>query len=221
VTGALPSDRFITNDAAHHPADTHSCQPRSGDAANHSCYDVAQVRDARCDRGEPCGWRAGSRSPGVFLFPDIIPEVRASGHEDGHAIQVQPYLPTVPPTFDEPATDDTDPTRSFPPAIWDATGHQEPLTPEPQRQDVYALPLIVERDALAFPKLRLLFQMAPQVAARPEAVQAAANTLWPLELGETIDRRMERSAAAVWRARLIRPRSSSASTPWTTRMRRA
>lgn len=134
---------------------------------------------------------------------------------------MQPYLPTVPPTFDEPATDDTDPTWSFPPTIWDATGQQEPLTPELQCPDAYVRSLMVERDALALPELRLLFQAAPMPAARREAVQTALNALWPLEwdwtdlgtkgvplrgkgrtwleLGKTIDRRKER-IAAVWRA---------------------
>jgi len=103
-----------------------------------------------------------------FFIADIMPEVRISGHEDGHATHI-------------PATDDTDPTWSFPPTIWDATDQQEPLAPELQRPDAYVRALMVERDALALPELRLLFQATPMPAARREAVQTALNALWPLE----------------------------------------
>ena len=134
-----------------------------------------------------------------------MPEVRTSGHEDGHATHI-------------PATDDTDPTWSFRPTIWDATGQQEPLAPELQRPDAYVRSLMVERDALALSELRLLFQAAPMPAARRDRVERALaagvgldrpgdeghpaawdGRAW-LELGKTIDRRKERIAAAVWRA---------------------
>src|SRR6266540_6816864 len=99
-----------------------------------------------------------------FFIADIMPEVRISGHEDGHATHI-------------PATDDTDPTWSFPPTIWDATDQQEPLAPELQRPDAYVRSLMVERDALALSELRLLLQAAPMPAAQREAVQTALNAL--------------------------------------------
>src|SRR6266545_4100491 len=118
-------DRHVATGQGHHrmmpPTTQPMCTPAS--PVRMMPRTIPATMPRRCAApGVNAASRAGGgqdRARLEFFIADIMPEVRISGHEDAHVTHI-------------PATDDTDPTWSFPPTIWDATDQQEPLAPELQ-----------------------------------------------------------------------------------------